>query len=355
MALPPLFIRSATAISPQQSFIQEDFLKEIFTAKENKLFVQDADYAKYISPVAIRRMSRMLKYSISAAMQCLQEAGISSPDGIITGTGNGSVTDMESFLMDMIRLEEEILNPTAFIQSTYNTPNGWIAMQSKCEQYNQCFLSRGSSFELTVLDAQLQMADTNDQKYFLVGCYDEMTERYYIIKDKVDYWRKETVNGKDLFDDKKPGTIAGEGSAFFTVSNHDQNSLARLDALRMIQFPEAATISATLAELLASIALSGHDIDLIVSGDNGDSRHQNFYEEAYQLFPAASIAGFKHLSGEYDTASGFGLWCAIRLMQMGEIPEAMLIKEGKKESIRRVLFLNNSVRGGASAWVLTKS
>src|SRR5690349_8280470 len=113
-----LYIRAATAISPQQSFAPEGFLNPLITSNNGRLYAIDAPYDQYISPVAIRRMSRIMKMTISAAMQCLSEAGVKTPDAIITGTGRGGVTDMEVSVKDMIRLEEGSMNPTAFIQST---------------------------------------------------------------------------------------------------------------------------------------------------------------------------------------------------------------------------------------------
>lgn len=124
----PMYIISACAISAQHTYNEADFLSPVMSYDDGRLFVVDPDYTKYISPVAIRRMSRMLKRGITAGMRCLEDAAVKTPDGIILGTSRGSVTDMELFLHDMIKMEEQALNPTSFIQSTYNSVNGWLAM-----------------------------------------------------------------------------------------------------------------------------------------------------------------------------------------------------------------------------------
>ena len=57
----PVYILSACAISPQHSFDPSQFLKPVVSSGEGKLFVADPDYRQYINPVAIRRMSRLMK------------------------------------------------------------------------------------------------------------------------------------------------------------------------------------------------------------------------------------------------------------------------------------------------------
>ena len=142
----PIYISSGSIISPQQHFEDEGFLLDIKSTDAEALYITDPNYRNYINPVAIRRMSKMLKMGISTGMNCLKQAGIETPDAIITGTGRGSMLDMEQFLLDMIKLEEEALTPTAFIQSTYNSVNGWLALKTKCKGYSQTYVHRGTSF-----------------------------------------------------------------------------------------------------------------------------------------------------------------------------------------------------------------
>jgi len=355
MAQYPCYILSASAISPQHSFAPESFLQQLESSHTNQLYVQDAPYKEFISPVAIRRMSRMLKFSISAAMKAYQDAGEGPLHGILTGTGNGSITDMQNFLMDMIELKEDTLNPTAFIQSTFNSPNGWIAMQTKCEGYNQCFLHRGFSFELALLDARLLLEEATDTHRLLVGCYDEMTERYYIIKDKINYWKKEKIQSSELLACKDtPGTIGGEGASFFVLGNQPEGALAQLKGLSILQDEnDTALIGATIKTLLSEAGIAPESIDLILSGENGDSRNNAFYKAAYTGLPNAAICGFKHLCGEYDTATGFGLWAAVHILQSGKVPEEMVLQSGEIEKpVKNILLVNKALRGGSTVMVV---
>ncbi|RYE24887.1 MAG: hypothetical protein EOP51_05880 [Sphingobacteriales bacterium] len=222
----PVYILSASTISPQHTFDDEGFLNPVLESNNNRMQVTDPDYTKFINPVAIRRMSRIIKMGISAGMQAVQKAGIEQPDAIIVGTGKGSVTDTERFLNDMISMKEEALNPTYFIQSTYNSINGWLAMQTKCTGYNQTYVHRGFSFELCLLDAQLMLADTQEPTTILLGGFDEMSPDYYTVKDNIDYWKKEKINSKELLQhNDTPGTIGGEGVSFFVASNRAENAM----------------------------------------------------------------------------------------------------------------------------------
>lgn len=351
-----LYIRAATAISPQNTFERETFLNPVLDGNEGRLYVVDADYSKYISPVAIRRMSRLLKMAISAAMQCLKDAGVDCPDAIITGTGRGLISDMENFLKDMIRLNEEALNPTLFIQSTYNSPNGWIAMQSKCTNYNQTYVQRGSSLELAVLDAQLLVAENGAAQNILVGCYDEMTDDHFIIKNKIGYWKQpapsstpEVIKHSDT-----SGSIAGEGTAFFVLSGEKGDAKTIIKNLRIIQDANADNVTGAVAEALGDEGITANDIDLLLTGLSGDARFQSLYSftDSFDKEKTA-IGAFKHLSGEFDTATGFGLWVADHIIRNQRIPAEIII-EGAAEAINYVLLVNHYIHGTATVVLLQK-
>ncbi len=93
-------------------------------------------------------MSRVLKMGLVAALQCLRNGSVSTPGAMITGTGKGSLQDTERFLKNITEYAETALNPTPFIQSTYNSVNGLIALQQKYMQYNNTFVHRGFSLNM---------------------------------------------------------------------------------------------------------------------------------------------------------------------------------------------------------------
>jgi 3-oxoacyl-(acyl-carrier-protein) synthase len=358
----PLYIHAAVAISPQQTFEAGSFLKPIQTSDNNMLYVQEAPYARYISPVAIRRMSRIMKVTISAAMECLNQANIKTPDAIITGTGRGGVTDMEVFVKDLIRLDEGAMNPTAFIQSTYNSPNGWIAMQSGSTGYNQTYVHRGCSFELALLDAQMLLAES-DGLNVLVGCYDEMTEEYFTIRSKRGYWKKEHLNSGDLFlHSTSAGTIGGEGAAFFVLNNKPDRASACIEALSIIHNANSETLTSAVLNVLADAGLTLADLSLILTGLNGDVSQSSLYEGVLTISPeSVPIAVFKHLSGEYDTAGGFALWLGNHIIAGNELSNSLLLFKGGDLSrnlphrLDTILIINHFILGTASVTLLKRA
>ena len=85
-----------------------------------------------------RRMSKVIKNAVSTAVECLGGIDeIASLDAIITATGWGCLTDSERFLRNIIVDKDQLLNPTPFIQSTFNTVGGQIALLKHQHCYNE--------------------------------------------------------------------------------------------------------------------------------------------------------------------------------------------------------------------------
>ena len=120
------YINGIGIISPQKTFDNAEFLNEVITYDQNILNCTTPDFKKYVSPVQLRRLSRMLRIGITAAKICLEDAHIQIPDGIITATGYGFLEETEKFLKEMLEREEKQLTPTYFMQGTYNSLAGLI-------------------------------------------------------------------------------------------------------------------------------------------------------------------------------------------------------------------------------------
>ena len=115
------YINGTGCISAQKTF-GTDFPDDIvFNDCENILEIDQPDYKEYIAPAAGRRMAKGVKNGVAASARALNEAGIETPDAIITGTGMGCSIDSEKFLKAILDNKEEFLTPTSFIQSTHNT------------------------------------------------------------------------------------------------------------------------------------------------------------------------------------------------------------------------------------------
>ena len=122
-----------------------------------------------------RRMSRVVKSGVAAGIESLLEFGARAPiDAIITATGLGCIADSEKFLDGLIAGDETMLNPTPFIQSTFNTVGAQIALMRGLHCYNTTYAHRWTSFENALTDAALRIG-AGWSRAVLVGAFDETT------------------------------------------------------------------------------------------------------------------------------------------------------------------------------------
>ncbi|WP_157986326.1 beta-ketoacyl synthase chain length factor [Chitinophaga alhagiae] len=318
-----VYIRGCAAISPQESFSGSFVPQPPTLADDNILRAKEPDYKAFIAPNNLRRMSRMLKMGLTAALQCLQNAGITVPDAIITGTGKGSLQDTERFLHDIRQYAEAALNPTPFIQSTYNSVNGLIALQQQCTRYNNTFVHRGFSFEHAVLDGLMLLREGNAANV-LAGGFDEITKEHFYIKSRIGYWKTALTQPADLFSSNTPGALAGEGAVFFVLGAAP--AAVSLEGIKMMYKPSQESLGQALETFLSQHQLTPADIDLLITGQSGDSNHDHWYQFVQQkYFPDTIATPFKHLCGEYDTAGAFALWMAVQRMQEEERLKHVLI------------------------------
>src|ERR1700733_9036861 len=242
-----IYIQAASAIYPQQASGSLSLPAE---NAGNRLSVAEPDYRTLIDPKLIRRMSRIIRMGVGSAVSCLREAGLSAPDAIVTGTAYGCLADTGVFLGKMIEQGEEMLPPTAFIQSTHNTVGGQIALMLQCHGYNNTFVHRGFSFESALLDAMMLLQE-KDGSNVLVGGMDEITDISQAILSRFGLFRH---------------VIAGEGAAFFLLAGkRTAATCARLDGLETFYKPKGiGEIGDRIHSFLASLLLRPEDIDLVI-------------------------------------------------------------------------------------------
>ncbi len=138
----------------------------------------------------------------------------------------------------MILNKEEFLTPTSFIQSTHNTVSAQIALLLKCHNYNFTFVHRGISFESALLDSLMKI-NSDQAGNVLLGGADELTSNSFTIMQRLGLWKRKPVNNLRLLEDKTRGSIAGEGAAFFLLSNQwVEKSYAEIKDVETFIYPE---------------------------------------------------------------------------------------------------------------------
>jgi 3-oxoacyl-(acyl-carrier-protein) synthase len=336
-----VYINSAACISVQDT-LNENFFDNL--KPENSVQILKAiepNYKEFIPPAMSRRMSKTVKMSSVASTKALQEAGIEKPDSIIVGTGMGCSQDSEKFLKNVIDNNEEFLTPTYFIQSTHNTVSGQIALGLQCHGYNFTYVNTSSSLEFSMLDAKLQILD-GEADNVLVGSTDEQTERTMELYKLSNSIKKEENLPVDYLNSTTEGVIWGEGSSFFVLGKEKtESSYAQLTAIQIVNTLELDETQQFIEDFLAKNNLTNNDIDAVILGFSGDSESDVYYKKAMDLFPNSSLLYYKHLSGEFNTASGFSTFIACHILKNQEIPEVMMINSVKKEGIKNVLLYNH--------------
>ena len=132
-----------------------------------------------------RRMSRVVKSGVAAGIESLLEFGDrAAVEAVVTATGLGCIADSEKFLDSLIANEERMLNPTPFIQSTFNTVGAQIALLRGLHCYNTTYANRWTSFENALTDAALRIG-AGLSRAVLVGAFDETTPSAGIILQRL--------------------------------------------------------------------------------------------------------------------------------------------------------------------------
>lgn len=303
----------------------------------------EPQYNTLIDPMASRRMSRIMKMGLASALKCLDEAGISIPDAVITGTGLGCIEDTEKFLGALVTNEEKLLNPTPFIQSTHNTVAANIAILLKCYGYNNTFSHRGFSFESALLDS-LMLLQEGSVNNVLVGGVDELTANSFTITNRLGFWKKEPCSNLSLLDYNSKGSLAGEGTAFFALNKQMTNhSTAKILSVDTFYKPEGIAVTEKrLSAFLTNEPVASGQTDLVLMGLSGDKvTDEIYYHLKNTLFRNNPCAYFKHLSGEYDTSSSFALYLASGILKEQKLPEIIRLDGRPIEKIRKILIYNH--------------
>ncbi|OWP79183.1 beta-ketoacyl synthase N-terminal-like domain-containing protein [Flavobacterium oreochromis] len=334
------YINGIGSVSAQKTY-EGNFLTEIaIDENQNVLFAVQPSYKEMIPPAMIRRMAKGVKMGIYASNKALEEAEVTCPDAIITGTGMGCIEDSEKFLKAIIDNQEQFLTPTSFIQSTHNTVAGQIALGLQCKSYNFTYVNGAISFETALLDGKMQI-ETGEAQSVLVGGVDETSSHTLDLFKLVNIIKKEEEKPFLIKKSKTSGVVFSEGASFFTLSNeYKKSTYARLEAITIQNTLDEEKVQDFVNEFILQQKLTLDAIDIVILGYNGDVNYDGFYDNIASLFYSTSQLYYKNVSGEYNTASAFGLWIASQLIKKQFVPEILQWNDIKPTSFKRVLLYN---------------
>ena len=188
--------------------------KHLYISDASYVSSDEPDYKEVITDAnSRRRMGRLLKMAVWCGLKSLDGVTSERVSGIITSTGAGFVKDTISFGSSIFDREETLLNPSPFMQSTFNTASGYIALIRKIHAYNTTYVQQADGFAASLVDAAMLLDDAGEGNVALVGAFDEVTPEVDIIRQRLGLYR---VGPKEAADS---GFLPlGEGAAAFLLS-----------------------------------------------------------------------------------------------------------------------------------------
>lgn len=337
-----VYIKGIGCIAPDTTLL-DPYGHAIEKPDREYLRSADPDYKKYISPMAARRMSRVVKMGIYAAKTCLEDARVDMPDAIVTGTGLGCIEDTEKFLISMIQNEEKLLNPTPFIQSTHNTVSSQISLFLKCHAYNTTYSHRGLSFEPALLDSLMLLHEKAAGKV-LLGGIDEITPNSFLLQKRLGLFRNLQEKTPDVLNSASAGSLAGEGATFFVLDTKaSPDHYARIGPLKSIHGSLSEKDVCKAAEtFLQQHQIAAATIDLLMLGFSGDQKTDSLYHGLHKAcFANTPVACFKHLCGEHQTATAYAMALAANMLKNGQLPQKALCHPETEGKPKQILIYNH--------------
>lgn len=306
----PVYIQRIASIHPQG---KRDDSRPYLQACE-------PDYKNIITNATLRRrMSRIVKMGVACGLECIGGLPSEKIQGIITATGLGCLVDTEKFLNTLIDNEERMLNPTPFIQSTFNTIGAQIALIRGIHAYNMTYVHRGLSFESALLDAMMKIWEGSG--HILVGAMDEMTDTSHAIQQRLGILK---------------GIEAGEGTQFFLLSREaGEHPLAEIKGVETFTGQQTTEeIENRIMRFLQRNGLNSRDIQWFMTGKN---------KQQSPLFPESIHLSFKDECGEYPTASSYAVWKAVKESENCTTPTNILIYNHHHSINHSLILIRKSV------------
>jgi 3-oxoacyl-(acyl-carrier-protein) synthase len=139
------------------------------------------------------------------------------------------------------------------------------------------------------------------------------------------------------------------------VSNQKKEScFAELVAVETFNTLAKEKVSDAIETFLKENNLKAENIDAVVFGNNGDVDFDGYYHQLSEdIFSKTQQIFYKHLVGENNTVSAFGVWLASKILKTQTIPEIVKINKTNTSEIKTVLCYNQ-YRGQNHSFVLLK-
>lgn len=336
-----VYLNASSLVSAQDTFGKKALPEVVAKAENSCLQILPPNYKEYIPIASLRRMSRLVKFSLASAFDCIGQLEDISPDAIVTATGLGCIDDTGIFLTQMHQNGEKLLNPSPFIGSTHNAVGGQIALIKKLRIPNLTHTQKEASFESGLIEALIMLED-GEANHVLVGGFDEITPLTIDLWKQMGCLSETEADRNTLLSAQNRGIVLGEGAGFFVLST-EANVSCCTELIGVEVHHSAAENLNTLADhFLAKYSLTSAEIDLLILGLDGTPNTKSLLDLMDSDFETATIAGFKHLSGCFNTDTSFAFWLANSAILNESIHSDCCLRGKKDWKFERVLIVNSS-------------
>lgn len=353
----------------------EPFMKDIqepFPQKRMPVYSCPDDFgAKDEIPARRRRrLERIQQMTIVAANRSCQNVPLDDIEkdriSVAIGTGLGASTATAAFVEPFVADENIAPSPQKFTNAVHNALASQVALEMTARGLNSTITHRETSFESALWHGTQELAEGNSD-YSIIGAADELTP--YLLSAGIHWgwWNETTPAIKPLSSNvsNRQKALPGEGATVFclTLPENADNAIAIISAVSTGRFTlnEESEIDADLETkwIESALARNGktlNDIDIILSGANGDLQLDTMYSDVVEAINRKAKKKirhgcYKHLCGEHHSASAFGMAMAAGLVSGQIAPATLLADEG---DCKAVLLYTISPKGTHAISCITK-
>jgi 3-oxoacyl-(acyl-carrier-protein) synthase len=328
-------------------------------------------------PGRIKRMGRGQEMAIAAVKcaldSCAERAALPAPGSgtaVSVGTAWAEEGDEIIFLEHLIKLGEKAAKPAYFVNSVKNALASQLALTFGFQGENQTFAHDALSFE-SALWQGARLLCAGRARHAVVCGVEALVEFQEIHGHLLGWYGTDPSPLAPLSGHKRAagqGTLPGEGAAAFvlTAPGVVAAPLARLVGVRArgpLQRAPVLTPTGELTFVGQALHDSGtrlDDVGLVLLGANGDPALDEIYAQVARGLragaPALAVGVYRHLTGDFATASALGLELAVGTVSGRTVPSQVHVVDGllaSARSIRSVLLYHLTSAGYHSVMIVS--
>ena len=322
-------------------------------------------------PERIKRMGRGQEMAIGAVKRaidnCAEPPARGGQTAVSVGTAGAEEGDEIVFLENLIKLGEKAAKPAYFVNSVKNALASQLALTFGFQGENQTFAHDALSFE-SALWQGAHLLRASRARHAVVCGVEALVEFQEIHGHLLGRYGTDKTPLAPLSAEKRAagqGTLPGEGAAAFVLAAPGTMTapLARLVSVRARGPLQRSPVLAASSELafieqaLRDASTRLDEIGLVLLGANGAPDLDAIYAEvAHGLAaqtPGLAVGVYRHLTGDFATASALGFELAVRTVAAQAVPREVRVVAGTPDSIHHVLLYHVTNAGHHSAIIVS--